>query len=150
MKHLRFSQQFLGVMLVGLLLVGCGTVSTSEPIVEPSAEPTAEPTVVPTVEQAIEPTLEPTAEPTESAPIGTTILLLGSDGNYIDMYPLASSPLTPYLQVPVGVECEVLSGPRTITGITLWEIDCSWNDECCTEGYGLWGWVDVTNLEVLD
>jgi hypothetical protein len=66
------------------------------------------------------------------------------------MYPQPSSPLVAYLQVPAGVECEVLSGPRTISGTTLWELDCSWNDEVATEGYGLWGWVDVTMLEVID
>lgn len=142
MKQRKISQQVLGAMLAGMLLVGCSTDSTSEPTIEQAIDPIVEPTA--------EPTVEPTVEPTESAPIGATVLLLGLDGSYIDMYPQPTSPLTVYLQTPVGAECVVLSGPRTITGITLWEIDCSWNEECCGEGYGLWGWVDVTQLEVID
>lgn len=149
MKKFKFSQQVIGEILVGLLLVGCSTPSTLVPTIE-TVEPNIEPTFEPTDEPTDEPTIEPTDVPTETAPISAKVLLLGSEGSYIDMYPQPSSPLTPFLQVAAGVECEVLSGPRIITDITLWEIDCSWSDEIDTEGYGLKGWVDIKNLELID
>jgi hypothetical protein len=153
MSYQKFIYWAIGAPLIMLSLVGCGAQATNPTPVLPTPTPVPPtPTPVPPTPTPMPPTptLEPTVEPTESAPIGATILLLGSDGSYIDLYPQPSSPLAAYLQVPAGVECEVLSGPRTITDITLWEIDCSWSDECCGEGYGLWGWVDITNLEVLD
>jgi hypothetical protein len=86
----------------------------------------------------------------ESVPVGGTVALLGSYGSYIDMYPTASSPLVANLMVPAGTKCDVLEGPRTVSDVTLWKLDCSWSVIMDTEGMGLWVWVDVTNFEVLD
>lgn len=148
MKQRKISQQVLGVMLAGMLLVGCSTDSTSEPTIEQAIDPIVEPTVEPTAESTAEPTAEPTVEPTESAPIGANVKLLDQGNGFVEMRDAPHPSAAVIAQLLVDMECVVESGPFTADDITFWKLDCL---EKTSNGDLSWdGWIDVTMLEVIE
>jgi len=81
----------------------------------------------------------------ESAPVGASVRLLDPDGIHIGMREAPNPSTAVYLQLPVDLECEVVSGPKTTADVTFWKLDCP-----DVDGIRLVGWVDVTQFEVLD
>ena len=84
----------------------------------------------------------------ESAPVGASVRILGTEGSYVDAYYELTSPLSLDWMVPAGTECEVLSGPRSMEGITFWQVSCTWGNTI--ESQDAPGWIDVASIEVLE
>ena len=79
--------EFVALLVVGVLLFGCvgggNTAPSAAPSIEPSMVPSAEPSVMPTEAPTAQPSAEPTIAPGEAspAPVGDDLDVVADDSS---------------------------------------------------------------------